>query len=97
MAFSSANWSNQGQQFSSHIFRIRSFDGYTDRETTATITAAGFFNNVSDQVSVGDLIYVTLNSGSTAAPVKNTYVYRVKTNSDAGVVGLSAGAVVGGT
>ena len=65
---------------------------YTTPDTIATVNTAGYFNNLSTTLSVGDLIYVLSSSGGTMVNTLNV----VLTNA-AGVVDVADGTVLAAT
>ena len=65
---------------------------YASTDTIADVNTAAYFNGVSDEVSVGDLIYCVTSTGSTAVA---TLVY-VLTNAS-GVVDVNDGTTLANT
>jgi len=67
--------------------------GYKTTDTIADVNTEGYFNAVTDLVSVGDLIYCVTSTSSTAV---GTLVY-VLTNTTAGVVDVNDGTTLSNT
>lgn len=65
---------------------------YTTADTIATVNTAGYFNNASLMLDVGDLIYCWTSSGGTAVAV----LAQVLSNA-AGVVDVADGTVLAAT
>ena len=65
---------------------------YTSPDTVATINTAGYFNNLSAVLAVGDLIYIVSSNGGTRVSSLN----QVLTNAS-GVVDVADGTVLAAT
>lgn len=64
---------------------------YTTTDATATVDSAGYFNNASDRLTVGDVIYAITSSGGT--PSYDTYFVNANAS---GVVDVSDSVVLDG-
>jgi len=64
MAFSRTGWQPIGGQAKSGI--APAMWSYTSTDAKTAIDAAGYFNDVSEDVSVGDLIYIYGDTDGTA-------------------------------
>ena len=62
---------------------------YKTTEAKTAVDAAGYFNAVSDDVSIGDLIYSFASSGGTA-----TASHHVVVSNAAGVVDVGDGVTI---
>ena len=62
MAFSSTNFATIG---SSKKGNAPSLYSYQTADTIATVNTEGYFNDLSDTLAVGDLIYVVSSTGGT--------------------------------
>ena len=62
MAFSSAGWNVIGAAKSGNA---PSMYTYTSADAIATVNTEGYFNDLSDTLAVGDLIYVVSSTGGT--------------------------------
>lgn len=85
MAFSRSGWSPIGGQ--SKKGSAPAMWSYSSADAIATVNTAGYFNSVSDEVSVRDLIFVV----DTATPTG--HFVNVLSNAS-GVVDVSDGTVV---
>jgi hypothetical protein len=65
---------------------------YKTTDAIADVNTAGYFNNLSDTLAVGDLIYCVTSTGSTAVATLN-YVL----SNTAGVVDVNDGTVLANT
>ncbi len=65
---------------------------YKTADTIATVNTAGYFNDLSDTLEVGDLIYCVTSTGSTAVST----LTQVLSNS-AGVVDVADGTTLAAT
>ncbi len=90
MAFSRTGWNPIGGQ--SKKGSAPQLWSYTSTDSIADANSAAYFNNVSDEVSVGDLIYCVTSTGGTAVA---TLVY-VLTNAS-GVVDVNDGTTLANT
>tara|TARA_R110002167_G_scaffold280755_1_gene486283 strand:+ start:617 stop:898 length:282 start_codon:yes stop_codon:yes gene_type:complete len=90
MAFARAGWNPIGGQ--SKKGSAPQIFAYATEDTIATANTAGYFNSVSDEVSVGDLIFVNSSTGGTYVA---TLVY-VLTNAS-GVVDVNDGTTLANT
>ena len=90
MAFSRDGWNPIGGQ--SKKGSAPQLYSYTSTDAIADVNTAAYFNGVSDEVSVGDLIYCVTSTGSTAVA---TLVY-VLTNAS-GVVDVNDGTTLAAT
>ncbi len=87
MAFTSASFSlvaYSGNGF--HLWHYKSAD------TAADIDTAGYFNNVSSEVNVGDIIMAHVDTGGTAA-----FGMFVVNSNASGVVDVANITAIGGT
>jgi hypothetical protein len=66
--------------------------GYKTTDAIAAVNTTGYFNDLSDTLEVGDLIYCVTSTGTTAVA---SFVY-VLTNA-AGVVDVNDGTVLANT
>ena len=64
---------------------------YTSTDAHTVVDGSGYFNEVSDDVSVGDMVMVRGNTGGTA-----TLTMHVIVSNASGVVDASDGVVIGG-
>ena len=64
MAFARSGWNPIGGQ--SKKGNSPAMWSYTSTDAHTAIRAAGYFNNVSDDVTVGDIIYSWASTGGTA-------------------------------
>ena len=64
MAFDRTNWSAIGGQNKKGL--APAMWSYTSTDAKTDIDGAGYFNDVSDDVSVGDIIYSWASTGGTA-------------------------------
>tara|TARA_R110000850_G_scaffold90678_1_gene193054 strand:- start:1259 stop:1540 length:282 start_codon:yes stop_codon:yes gene_type:complete len=90
MAFSRDGWNPIGGQ--SKKGTAPQMYSYTSTDAIADLNSAAYFNDVSDEVSVGDLIYCVTSTGGTAVA---TLVY-VLSNA-AGVVDVNDGTTLAAT
>tara|TARA_X000001388_G_scaffold65264_1_gene51696 strand:- start:219 stop:500 length:282 start_codon:yes stop_codon:yes gene_type:complete len=65
---------------------------YTSTDAKTDIDASGYFNDVSDDVSVGDLIYVHASTGGT-----RTYSLHPVVSNASGVVDIGDGTAISAT
>jgi hypothetical protein len=65
---------------------------YSTTDTIATVNTEGYFNDLSDTLAVGDLIYCLTSTGSTAVA---TLVYVLSNTS--GVVDVNDGTTLAAT
>jgi len=87
MAFSRDGWGPIGGQ--SRKGSAPQIWVYTSTDAKTVIDGSGYFNAVSDDVTVGDLIYSWASTGGTA-----TATLHVVVSNAAGVVDVSDGTVV---
>ena len=87
MAFARANWSPIGGQ--SMKGKAPCMWSYKTTEAKTAVDAAGYFNAVSDDVSIGDLIYSFASTGGTA-----TASHHVVVSNAAGVVDVGDGVTI---
>ena len=85
MAFSRTGWNPVGGQSKKGSGNALWF--YASADAIATVNTAGYFNDVSDEVSIRDVIIVT----DTATPTTN--LVNVLSNAS-GVVDVSAGTAI---
>lgn len=90
MAFARTGWTPIGGQ--SKKGSAPQIFAYSTSDTIATANTAGYFNEVSDEVAVGDMIFV---NSSTAGTLVATLVY-VLTNAS-GVVDVNDGTTLANT
>ena len=62
---------------------------YTSTDAKTDIDAAGYFNDVSDQVKVGDIVYSWASTGGTA-----TASWHVVVSNASGVVDVGDGVTI---
>jgi len=62
---------------------------YTSTDAKTAIDASGYFNDVSDEVTVGDIIYSWASTGGTA-----TASWHVVVSNAAGVVDVGDGVTI---
>lgn len=89
MAFDKSKWSRMTTSANS---AIPTMWGYSTTDATATVDTAGYFNNVSDDVQVGDMIMANTSTGGTLA----AGFYLVSSNAS-GVVDVNDALVVTAT
>ena len=87
MAFARAGWGPIGGQ--SMRGSVPAMWSYTSADAKTAIDAAGYFNSVSDDVSVGDIIYSQASTGGTA-----TASWHVVVSNAAGVVDVGDGVTI---
>tara|TARA_R100000951_G_scaffold9115_1_gene8173 strand:- start:13205 stop:13486 length:282 start_codon:yes stop_codon:yes gene_type:complete len=90
MAFSRTGWNPIGGQ--SKKGSAPQLWSYTSTDSIADANSEGYFNLVSDEVSVGDFIYCVTSTGSTAVA---TIVYVLSNAS--GVVDVNNGTTLANT
>ena len=90
MAFSRAGWGPIGGQ--SRRGAAPQIWAYTSTDAETAIDAAGYFNNVSDDVEVGDIIYITGDTGGT-----RTYSLHPVVSNASGVVDIGDGTAISAT
>jgi hypothetical protein len=88
MAFARTGWNPIGGQ--SKKGTAPQLFSYTSTDAHATIDGSGYFNDVSDDVSVGDMVMVRGSTGGTA-----TLTMHVIASNASGVVDASNGTVIG--
>jgi hypothetical protein len=89
MAFSTSGWTVAS---AAKRGNAPSIYAYKTTDTIATVNTEGYFNDLSDTLAVGDLIYCVTSTGTTAVA---TLVY-VLSNA-AGVVDVSDGTTLANT
>jgi hypothetical protein len=82
MAFDRDGWNPIGGQ--SRKGNAPAMWSYTSTDAHTAIDAAGYFNNVSDEVQVGDIVYVWASTGGTA-----TASWHVVVSNASGVVDVA--------
>ena len=87
MAFARANWQPIGGM--SKRGNAPAIWSYTTTDAKTVVDAAAYFNDVSDDVTVGDMIYSYASTGGTA-----TASWHVVLSNAAGVVDVSDGNVM---
>lgn len=87
MAFSRTGWQPIGGQSKKGV--APAMWSYTSTDASSAIRAAGYFNNVSDDVSVGDIIYSWASTGGTA-----TASWHVVVSNASGVVDVGDAVTV---
>jgi len=87
MAFDRANWSPIGGQ--SKRGKAPQMWSYTTTDAKTVVDGAGYFNDVSGDVVVGDLIYSYASTGGTA-----TASHHVVLSNAAGVVDVGDGVTI---
>tara|TARA_R110000787_G_scaffold31316_2_gene83191 strand:- start:13826 stop:14107 length:282 start_codon:yes stop_codon:yes gene_type:complete len=87
MAFARAGWQPIGGQ--SKKGSAPALWSYTTTDAQTAVRAAGYFNDVSQDVSVGDLIYSWASSGGTA-----TASHHVVVSNASGVVDVGDAVVL---
>tara|TARA_R110000822_G_scaffold233500_1_gene364925 strand:+ start:871 stop:1152 length:282 start_codon:yes stop_codon:yes gene_type:complete len=87
MAFTRSSWQPIGGQSKKGI--APGMWSYTTADAKAVVDTAGYFNSVSDDVSVGDLIYSWASTGGTA-----TASWHVVLSNASGVVDVGDGVVI---
>jgi|TARA_A100001011_G_scaffold198521_1_gene206794 hypothetical protein len=90
MAFSRTGWSPAGGTSKKGIAPI--LWTYTSTDAKTAIDASGYFNDVSDEVSVGDLIYIHGSTGGT-----RTYSLHPVVSNASGVVDIGDGTAISAT
>lgn len=90
MAFSRTGWNTIGGMSKKGTAPV--IWTYTTTDTIATANTAGYFNDVSDEVSVGDLIFVNSSTGGTLVA---TLVYVLSNAS--GIVDINDGTTLANT
>ena len=89
MAFARTGWNPIGGQ--SKKGTAPQLFSYTSTDAHTVVDGSGYFNEVSDDVSVGDMVMVRGNTGGTA-----TLTMHVIVSNASGVVDASDGVVIGG-
>jgi len=87
MAFARAGWNPIGGQSKKGV--APQMWSYASTDAKTAIDAAGYFNDVSGDVSVGDLIYSWGSSGGTA-----TASHHVVVSNASGVVDVGDGVTI---
>lgn len=87
MAFARAGWSPAGGQ--SLKGSAPQMWTYTTTDAKTVVDGAGYFNAVSDDVTVGDVIYSYASTGGTA-----TATLHIVLSNASGVVDVSDGTVI---
>ena len=90
MAFARAGWNPIGGQ--SKKGSAPQLFTYTTTDTVATVNTAAYFNDVSEDVSVGDVISSVTSTGGTLASSIHTVV-----SNSSGVVDVSDGTTIAQT
>jgi|TARA_R100000388_G_scaffold33530_1_gene26182 hypothetical protein len=90
MAFARAGWNPIGGQ--SKKGTAPQLFTYTTTDTVATVNTAAYFNDVSEDVSVGDVIISVTSTGGTLASSIHTVV-----SNSSGVVDVSDGTTISQT
>ncbi len=90
MAFARAGWNPIGGQ--SKKGTAPQLFTYTTTDTVATLNSAAYFNDVSDDVSVGDIIISVTSTGGTLA----SSIHTVASNAS-GVVDVTDGTTIAQT
>ena len=90
MAFARAGWNPIGGQ--SKKGSAPQLFTYTTTDTVATVNTAAYFNDVSEDVSVGDVIISVTSTGGTLASSIHTVV-----SNSSGVVDVSDGTTIAQT
>jgi hypothetical protein len=90
MAFARAGWNPIGGQ--SKKGTAPQLFTYTTTDTVATLNTAAYFNDVSEDVSVGDVIISVTSTGGTLASSIHTVV-----SNASGVVDVSDGTTIAQT
>jgi|TARA_R100000458_G_C8261121_1_gene236609 hypothetical protein len=87
MAFARSGWSPAGgQSLKGSAPQIWT---YTTTDAKTVVDGAGYFNSVSDDVTVGDLIYSYASTGGTA-----TATLHIVLSNASGVVDVSDGTAI---
>ena len=89
MAFARTGWNPIGGK--SKKGTAPQLFSYTSTDAHTVVDGSGYFNEVSDDVSVGDMVMVRGNTGGTA-----TLTMHVIVSNASGVVDASDGVVIGG-
>ena len=89
MAFDKSNFARMSTSANSSIPTLW---GYSTADATTVVDGAGYFNNVSGDVKVGDLIMANTSTGGTLA----SGIYQVSSNAS-GVVDTNNALVVTAT
>ena len=87
MAFSRTGWNPIGGQSKKGV--APQLFTYTTTDAVGTIDASGYFNDISDDVSVGDVIISVTSTGGTLASSIHTVV-----SNASGVVDISDGTSI---
>jgi hypothetical protein len=87
MAFSRTGWQPIGGQAKKGV--APAMWSYTSTDAKTDIDAAGYFNDVSDDVTVGDIIYSWASTGGTA-----TASWHVVVSNASGVVDVGDAVAV---
>lgn len=90
MAFARAGWNPIGGQSKKGV--APQLFTYTTTDTVATVNTSAYFNDVSDDVSVGDVIISVTSTGGTLASSIHTVV-----SNASGVVDVSDGTTIAQT
>ncbi len=89
MAYAQAGWSTVSASKAGNSVALYA---YSTADTVATVNTSGYFNDLSDVLSIGDIILVRSSTGGTQVVTINY----VLTNSS-GVVDVNDGLVVPAT
>jgi len=87
MAFSRTNWGVIGNEAKSGISPV--MWGYKTSDAKTVVDAAAYFNDVSEDVTIGDIIYSYASTGGTA-----TASFHIVLSNASGVVDVSDGNVM---
>lgn len=87
MAFDKANFAIDGSHYNPNIPRVHKY--YSGDDAIAAINTAGYFNDLADDLSVGDVIVVRDSAGAVAQAL-------VASNAG-GVVDITDGVVITAT
>jgi|TARA_Y100000114_G_scaffold150338_1_gene165745 hypothetical protein len=90
MAFDRDGWQPMGGQAKKGL--APQMWSYTSTDAKTAIDASGYFNDVSTDVSVGDLIYVHASTGGT-----RTYSLHPVVSNASGVVDIGDGTAISAT
>jgi|TARA_R100001163_G_C4917742_1_gene99263 dihydrodipicolinate synthase/N-acetylneuraminate lyase len=88
MAFSRDGWGPLGGQSKAGV--LPALYVYTTTDAHTAVDAAGYFNSLSDELYVGDMIFVRGSTGGTA-----TLTCHIVVSNASGVVDIGDGTVIG--
>mgnify|MGYP003627017179 CR=1 FL=1 len=88
MAFARSGWGPLGGQSKAGV--LPTLNIYTTTDAHTAVDAAGYFNDLSDELYVGDMIFVHGATGGT-----RTVTCHIVVSNASGVVDIGDGTVIG--